>query len=506
MKDDVLNLLDRLGVPRDRFGHGDMFVNSPIDGLRIADVQSNTVAELDHTVRRATEAFAEWRVIPAPKRGELMRLFAEELRANKADLGRLISIEVGKILAEGQGEVQEMIDICEFAVGLSRQLYGLTIASERPGHHMRETWQPIGPVGIITSFNFPMAVWAWNAVLAMVCGNSVIWKPAEKTPLSAFAAHAIFDRAVAKYKAAGHAVPAHLSQIILGRRQIGQAMAQHSGIPVISATGSCEMGRSVGAAVAARLGRSMLELGGNAGMILAPSADLSLALRAILFGAVGTAGQRCTTLRRLIIHRDLYDRFMPMLVNAYSSVRIGDPLDAQTLLGPLTDQKAFNHMQEALEQARDEGGEVLYGGTRVTDHVPAGGYYATPAIVKMPSQTNIVRTETFAPILYVMTYETFDEALMMHNDVSQGLSSCVFTNDMREAELFLSARGSDCGIANVNIGPSGAEVGGAFGGEKDTGGGRASGSDSWKTYMRRQTQTLNYSGTLPLAQGVVFDV
>lgn len=484
----------------------DLIIHSPIDGVKMGTVAADTPDDVNAAVTRAQTAFQKWRSVPAPVRGELIRLFGDELRMAKQDLADRVTLETGKIIAEGRGEVQEMIDICDFAVGLSRQLYGLTIVTERPAHHMREMWHPLGPVGIISAFNFPVAVWAWNAALAIVCGNPVIWKPSEKTPLTAVAAHEIFERAVAKFRAAGHDVPDHLSQIVQGGRDIGAALSAHRGVPLVSATGSTSMGRAVAEIVAKRFGRSLLELGGNAGMIVAPRADLKLALRAILFAACGTAGQRCTTLRRLIIHRDIADQLLPMLVRAYESLKIGDPRTDGVLMGPLIDAAALKGMDRALSDAVDQGGKILCGGGRVTNGVPGNGHYVRPAIVQMPAQTAIVKHETFAPILYVMMYDNFDQAIEMHNDVPQGLSSCIFTNDLREAEMFISATGSDCGIANVNIGPSGAEIGGAFGGEKETGGGRESGSDAWKNYMRRQTQTVNYSSALPLAQGVVFEV
>ncbi|MBU6235741.1 MAG: aldehyde dehydrogenase family protein, partial [Alphaproteobacteria bacterium] len=402
------------------------------------------------------------------------------------------------------GEVQEMIDICDFAVGLSRQLYGLTIPSERAGHHMRERWMPLGPVAVVTAFNFPVAVWMWNAALGLVCGDSIIWKPSEKTPLTALACDVVFARAVAAFKAAGHTVPDGLNQILIGGRDVGEALCAHHDVPLVSATGSTRMGREVAKVVAARLGRSLLELGGNNAMIVTESADLNMAVRAILFGAVGTAGQRCTSLRRLIVHKNVAAKLTASLTKAYENIRVGNPLEAGTLVGPLIDEGSFSAMQKALADATAQGGSVLVGGTRV--NVGQGGYYVRPALVSMPAQSAIVKAETFAPILYVMTYERFEDAVAMQNDVPQGLSSCIFTTDVREAEKFTSDTGSDCGIANVNIGPSGAEIGGAFGGEKETGGGRESGSDSWKAYMRRQTQTINYSDALPLAQGVVFEV
>ncbi len=482
---------------------GDLTVHTPIDGSVIGKLRQNKVRDVEVAVRKAGKAFEQWRAVPAPVRGELIRLLGEELRSSKDDLGALVTLEAGKILSEGLGEVQEMIDICDFAVGLSRQLYGLSIASERPGHHMREQWQPLGPVGIITAFNFPVAVWAWNAALAIVCGDPVIWKPSEKTPITALACEKIFARTVARFKKAGHECPDGLVQVLIGGSDIGKALCEHPGVPLISATGSTRMGKAVAASVSDRLGKSLLELGGNNAMVVCPSADIDMAMRAILFGAVGTAGQRCTTLRRLIVHKDVKVPLLKALEKAYGSVKIGDPLDKKTLVGPLIDEAAYRAMQNALEEAVQAGGKILVGGERKKTK---GGYYVSPAIVEMNAQTEIVKHETFAPILYVMTYGKFEDAIRMNNDVPQGLSSCIFTLNVREAETFLSSTGSDCGIANVNIGPSGAEIGGAFGGEKETGGGRESGSDSWKNYMRRQTQTVNYSSKLPLAQGVVFDV
>ncbi|HEY4112613.1 MAG TPA: aldehyde dehydrogenase family protein [Rhizomicrobium sp.] len=480
---------------------GDQIVRSPIDGVEIGRVAYDDAASVDAKATKSVEAFRAWREVPAPRRGELVRLFGEELRANKEALGRLVTLEAGKSLQEGLGEVQEMIDICDFAVGLSRQLYGLTIASERPGHRMMEQWHPAGPVAIISAFNFPVAVWAWNAALALVCGDSVIWKPSEKTPLTALATQALFERAVAKFGSA----PANLSQVVLGLRDVGEWLSKDHRIPVVSATGSTRMGRELAPVVAARFGKSILELGGNNAMIVAPSAKLDLATRAILFAAVGTAGQRCTSLRRLFVHESVYDKLVPALKKVYADLPIGDPLESETLVGPLIDKGAFENMERALVQARDEGGAITGGGRVLAEEFP-NAYYAKPAIAEMPDQTPVVCRETFAPILYVMRYRAFDEALAKHNAVPQGLSSCIFTMDMQEAERFVAAAGSDCGIANVNIGPSGAEIGGAFGGEKETGGGRESGSDSWKAYMRRQTATINYSDALPLAQGIKFTV
>ncbi|HSZ73836.1 MAG TPA: aldehyde dehydrogenase family protein [Rhizomicrobium sp.] len=481
--------------------HGDHAVHSPIDGAEIGRVAYDDAASIETKIANSLVAFKAWREVPAPRRGELVRLFGEELRANKEALGRLVTLEAGKILQEGLGEVQEMIDICDFATGLSRQLYGLTIASERPGHRMMETWHPAGPVAVISAFNFPVAVWAWNAALALVCGDSVIWKPSEKTPLTALATQALFERAVKRFGDA----PANLSQIVLGLRDAGEALAKDHRIPVVSATGSTRMGRELAPVVAARFGKSVLELGGNNGMIVTPSAKLDLAQRAILFAAVGTAGQRCTSLRRLFVHDSIYDQLVPALKSVYAKLPIGNPLEKGTLVGPLIDKAAFENMERALNAARDEGGKVTGGGHALADKFPHA-HYVRPAIVEMPDQTPTVCRETFAPILYVMRYRDFDEALAHHNAVPQGLSSCIFTRDMQEAERFLAASGSDCGIANVNIGPSGAEIGGAFGGEKETGGGRESGSDSWKAYMRRQTATINYSDALPLAQGIEFGV
>ena len=476
-------------------------VYSPIDGAELGRVSFDDPKTIDAKIADSVTAFRVWREVPAPRRGELVRLFGEELRANKDALGRLVSLEAGKILQEGLGEVQEMIDICDFAVGLSRQLYGLTIASERPGHRMMETWHPAGAVAVISAFNFPVAVWAWNAALALVCGDSVLWKPSEKTPLTALACQALFERAAKRFGDA----PAHLSQIVLGARAAGEHLAKDARIPVVSATGSTRMGRELAPIVAARFGKSILELGGNNAMIVAPSAKLDLALRAILFAAVGTAGQRCTSLRRLFVHASIYDTLVPALKKAYAGLPIGDPLAHGTLVGPLIDTHAFEAMQAALVAAKAEGGSVTGGGRALAEKYPQA-HYVHPAIVEMPEQSAVVRHETFAPILYVMRYTDFDDALTRHNAVPQGLSSCIFTLDMQEAERFIAASGSDCGIANVNIGPSGAEIGGAFGGEKDTGGGRESGSDAWKAYMRRQTATINYSNALPLAQGIEFGV
>ncbi|MCM5678674.1 aldehyde dehydrogenase family protein [Schlegelella sp. S2-27] len=496
------DLMKALGVPKSAYADGPIPTRSPIDGRLLGQLRQASAADTAAAVERAQAAFLRWRDVPAPRRGKLVRLLGEELRRHKAELGWLVSLEVGKIAAEGEGEVQEMIDICDFAVGLSRQLHGLTIASERPGHRMMETWHPLGVVGVITAFNFPVAVWAWNAALALVCGNAVVWKPSEKAPLCALAVQSLFERACSAY---GDAELAQLSQVVVGLADAGAALADHPRVALVSATGSTRMGRAIGPRVAQRFGRCLLELGGNNAVIVAPSADLDLATRAIVFAAVGTAGQRCTTARRLIVHESVYVELVGRLKRAYASVRVGDPLETGTLMGPLIDQAAYEGMQRALDQARSEGGSV-HGGERVLADRHPEAWYVSPALVEMPAQTEGVRGETFAPILYVMHYADFDKALALHNDVPQGLSSAIFTTDLREAEAFLSARGSDCGIANVNIGTSGAEIGGAFGGEKETGGGRESGSDAWKAYMRRATNTINYSRELPLAQGIKFDL
>jgi len=495
------DLLAALGVPSAAFTGGSLTVRSPIDGAVIGAVPELAAGDMDETITRAQAAFLAWRQVPAPKRGELVRLFGEELRAHKADLARLVSLEAGKVTSEGEGEVQEMIDICDFAVGLSRQLHGLTIASERPGHRMMEQYLPLGVVGIISAFNFPVAVWAWNAALALVCGDTCVWKPSEKTPLTALATQALFDKAVARY---AHA-PAHLSQVVVGGADVGEALVDDTRVALVSATGSTRMGRAVGPRVAARFGRCLLELGGNNAIIVTPSADLDLAVRGILFGAYGTAGQRCTTTRRVIAHESIHDELVNRLDRARAQLKIGSPIEPGHLIGPLIDKTAFDAMQAALAAAREQGGEVSGGGRALATQYPEA-WYAEPALVRMPAQTAVVRQETFAPILYTLKYKTLEEAIALQNDVPQGLSSAIFTNDIREAETFVSATGSDCGIANVNIGTSGAEIGGAFGGEKETGGGRESGSDAWKAYMRRTTNTVNYSRELPLAQGVKFDV
>jgi aldehyde dehydrogenase (NAD+) len=497
----IASLLQTLGVPHDRLDGG-RAARSPLTGDIIAHVDDADAASVGDAVTRSEQAFALWRAVPAPQRGEFVRLLGEELRAFKPALGELVTIEAGKILTEGLGEVQEMIDICDFAVGLSRQLYGLTIASERPNHRMMEQWHPLGPVGIITAFNFPVAVWAWNAALAIVCGNPVIWKPSEKTPLTALAVQALIERVMMRFGAA----PPHLSTVLIGGREVGERLVDDPRVPLVSATGSTAMGRLVGPRLARRFARAILELGGNNASIVCPSADLALALRAITFAAVGTAGQRCTSLRRLLVHESIHDVLIAQLRQAYATLRIGNPLDDETVLvGPLIDEAAFHKMQATLIEARKHGGKIS-GGERVDVSAHPAAYYVRPAVAEMPGQVGPVLEETFAPILYVMKYRDFDEALELHNGVRQGLSSSIFSADMREVEKFLSVAGSDCGIANVNIGPSGAEIGGAFGGEKETGGGREAGSDAWKAYMRRQTNTVNWSRELPLAQGIEFKV
>lgn len=503
VKQTLSRCMDSMGVEKSLFEGGDWPVSSPISGEVIARVGLHSSADVDAAMAKSAQAFEDWRQVPAPVRGELIRRFGELLREHKQALGELVTLECGKLLQEGLGEVQEMIDVCDFAVGLSRQLYGLTIASERPLHSMRETWHPMGPVCVISAFNFPVAVWAWNTALAIVCGNSVIWKPSEKTPLTAIACQTLFQRVADDFDEA----PAHLSQLALGERNVGSQLVDDPRMRIVSATGSCAMGREVGPRVAARFGRAILELGGNNAIIVAPSADLDMAVRAIVFGAVGTAGQRCTTTRRLFVHESVQEDLLNSLSRAYESVSIGDPLEDGILVGPLIDRAAYDNMQLALEEARQQGADIL-GGERVEDVSAAGkdAYYVRPALVRMPASQDNIEKETFAPILYVFTYSELDDAIARNNAVPQGLSSAIFTTDVREAERFVSATGSDCGIANVNIGTSGAEIGGAFGGEKETGGGRESGSDAWKGYMRRSTSTLNYGSSLPLAQGIQFDL
>ena len=480
---------------------GDKCNRSPINGAQISTVRWVDATAVDVAVERARVAFLQWRTVPAPVRGALVKRLGELLAEHKEDLGELISLEVGKITSEALGEVQEMIDICDFAVGLSRQLYGRTMPSERPGHRLMETWHPVGVIGVISAFNFPAAVWSWNTAVALVCGNTVIWKPSELAPLTAAASVALLDQAIADVGA-----PQGLSQLLIGGADVGQALVDHAGVNLISATGSTRMGRTVGPRVADRFGRSLLELGGNNAAIVAPSADLELATRGIVFSAAGTAGQRCTTMRRVIAHSSIIDGLVERLQSAYGRLPIGNPLEAGTLVGPLIHQGAYDSMTAALEAAASQGGKVVAGGGRCLDDQADEAYYVEPAIVVIDSQTDIVRAETFAPIIYVMPYDDLPAAIAMNNDVPQGLSSSIFTSDQAEAELFLSVEGSDCGISNVNIGTSGAEIGGAFGGEKETGGGRESGSDAWRAYMRRATNTVNYSGELPLAQGVDFTV
>ncbi len=505
MTSTIQNLLTELGVTLADYEGNDIASISPINGLPLASLRADNATQVAQKIDRAHSAFLAWRKVPAPRRGELIRLFGEELRTHKAALGQLVTLEAGKILQEGLGEVQEMIDICDFAVGLSRQLYGLTIASERPGHRMMEIWHPLGVVGVISAFNFPVAVWAWNAALAFVCGNSVTWKPSEKTPLTALATHALFMKAIARFNATSNDAPDGLAELIIGARDTGAQMVEDKRVALVSATGSTRMGRQVAEVCAKRLTRTILELGGNNAMIVAPSADLEMAVRAITFSAVGTAGQRCTTLRRLFVHDSIYETLVPRLKKIYAGLPIGNPLEKSTLIGPLVDQAAFEAMQTALVAAKTDQG-VVFGGDRVIVTGSETGYYVRPAIVEMPSQTAHMHHEVFAPIMYIVRYQNLQQAIDWNNEVPQGLSSSIFTTDMREAELFMSDVGSDCGIANVNIGPSGAEIGGAFGGEKDTGGGRESGSDAWKAYMRRSTNTINYSHSSPLAQGISFDI
>ena len=480
---------------------GDARHGSPINGGSLGGVRWDSGAEVGAVVARAHEAFLAWRKVPAPARGAVVKRLGELLSEHKADLAALISLEVGKITSEALGEVQEMIDICDFAVGLSRQLYGRTAVSERPGHRLMETWHPLGVVGVISAFNFPSAVWSWNTAIALVSGDTEVWKPSEQAPLTAWASAALLDRALGE-----HGAPSAVSQVVVGGPDVGEEIVDHPGVALVSATGSTRMGRAVGPRVANRFGRSLLELGGNNAAVVAPSADLDLTLRGVVFSAAGTAGQRCTTMRRVIAHRSIADQLTERLAEAYGRLPIGNPMAAGTLVGPLVSGAAHEAMTKAIAQAEGDGGTVVTGGERVLEDDAADAFYVQPAIVAMPGQTDVVRAETFAPLLYVMTYDDFDEAIALNNAVPQGLSSSVFTRDQAEAELFVSDEGSDCGIVNVNIGTSGAEIGGAFGGEKETGGGRESGSDAWRAYMRRATNTINYSGELPLAQGVDFSV
>jgi aldehyde dehydrogenase (NAD+) len=493
-------ILTRLGVDAASLDGGDLAVTTPVNGEVVARLAQDDADSAAATIERANRAFHHWREVPPPQRGELVRLLGDELRQAKADLGRIVSVEAGKIRAEGEGEVQEMIDICDFALGQSRQLYGRTMASERPGHRMMETWHPLGVLGVITSFNFPVAPWSWNSAVALVAGDPVVWKPSEKTPLTALACQALFRRAAARFGEA----PEDLLSVLIGGPEVANAVVDHPQVPVVSATGSTQMGREVGPRLARRFARPILELGGNNAAIVCPSADLALARQAIAFGAMGTAGQRCTTQRRLIVHEDVYEDLMPGLRRAYETVTIGNPLTTDALVGPLINARAYEAMQAALERARADGGRVT--GGELVDVGEPNAWYVRPALVEMPAQTEVVTEETFAPILYAMTYRDLDSALAMHNAVGGGLSASIFTRDVREAERFMGPSGSDCGITNVNIGTSGAEIGGAFGGEKETGGGRESGSDVWKAYMRRATNTINYSDELPLAQGVSFEI
>jgi aldehyde dehydrogenase (NAD+) len=495
--EEACGILARLGVADPFDSNGTVVARSPIDGSEIGRLRAHTDDGVADAIAGAQAAFEIWRTVPAPVRGQLVREIGQLLREHKEDLGLLVSIEAGKIASEGQGEVQEMIDICDLAVGLSRQLFGLTIASERAGHRMMEQWHPLGVVGVISAFNFPVAVWSWNTMLALVCGDAVVWKPSEKTPLTGLACQALTEEAARRVRA-----PANLTSVLVGEASVGQALVEDPRVALVSATGSTRMGKALAPRVAGRLGRLLLELGGNNAAIVAPSADLDLAVRGIVFSAVGTAGQRCTSLRRVIVHSSIRDDLVERLQKAYESLPVGSPLESSTLVGPLIDEAAVAAFEAAIREAVDDGGVLVTGGDRAK--VDAGGCYVRPAILLMPAQTEIVKSETFAPLLYVLAYDDLDDAIRMHNDVAQGLSSSIFTLDLREAERFLSATGSDCGIANVNIGPSGAEIGGAFGGEKETGGGRESGSDAWKAYMRRTTNTVNYSDDLPLAQGVAF--
>lgn len=505
------DLLEKLGIEATNSGAGTgtewlecggqmLQSTSPIDGRVLAEVRQATASEYEKVAEAAQQAFLQWRLVPAPQRGEIVRRMGNAFRERKKELGALISLEMGKILAEGEGEVQELIDVCDFAVGQSRMLYGLSMHSERPGHRMLEQYHPLGPIGVITAFNFPVAVWSWNAMIALIAGDTVIWKPSSKTPLCAVATNAIAGKVLRE-----SGFPEGISNVVIGRGDdVGERLVADKRLPLISATGSVPMGRRVGQKVLARLGRPLLELGGNNAVIVTQNADLNLALRAILFGAVGTAGQRCTTLRRLIVHNSIFDRLKDLLISAYKQVKIGNPLEEGVLMGPLVDRKAVEDMMSALGEVRKEGGKVLYGGEVLSGGIFDAGTYVSPSICEVENHYAIVKQETFAPILYMIRYENLEEAIHYHNDVPQGLTSAIFTNDLRESELFLSSRGSDCGIANVNVSTSGAEIGGAFGGEKETGGGRESGSDSWKAYMRRQTCTINWSGEMPLAQGIKF--
>src|SRR5579863_5595608 len=497
----VNDILAALDIDLAQWKGNALTARSPRDGATLAALAVDTAADAERKIDAAHAAFAKWRTVPAPLRGELVRVFGNVLREHKDALGKLVTLEAGKIQSEGLGEVQEMIDICDFAVGLSRQLFGLTIASERPGHRMMEQWHPLGVVGVISAFNFPVAVWSWNTALALVCGDAVVWKPSEKTVLTALACQALLAQAARRAGA-----PAAVSAVVLGGLEVAEALVADPRVALVSATGSTRMGRAVAPVVAGRFGRLLLELGGNNAAIVAPSADLDLTVRGIVFAAAGTAGQRCTTLRRVIAHSSVADELTGRLAAAYRTLPIGSPLVDGTLVGPLIDAAAYQGYADGLAQAQADGGKVVAGGRRVLADEAPEAYYVEPAIVRMPGQSDVVRRETFAPILYVLTYDTLDEAIALHNDVPQGLSSSIFTLDLSEAERFLAPDGSDCGIANVNIGPSGAEIGGAFGGEKETGGGREAGSDAWRAYMRRATNTVNHGAGLPLAQGVTFEL
>lgn len=512
MKAEIQSILTQLGIQQENAaystgsiwgGDNDIQIKSfsPVDGATIAKAKMATAADYEAVIAKAQEAFSSWRLVPAPKRGEIVRQFGDALRTNKAALGTLVSYEMGKSLQEGLGEVQEMIDICDFAVGLSRQLYGLTMHSERPNHRMYEQWHPLGIVGIISAFNFPVAVWSWNAALALICGNVCIWKPSEKTPITAIACQHIIAQV---FKA--NDIEEGVCSLINGDRTVGELLTGDARVALISATGSTRMGKAVAATVGARLGKSLLELGGNNAIIISEHADLDMSLIGAVFGAVGTAGQRCTSTRRLIIHESVYDAFSAKLVKAYGQLRIGNPLDQHNHVGPLIDQDAVKAYLDSIEKCKAEGGNFIVEGGVLTGEAYASGCYVKPCIAEVKNDFAIVQHETFAPILYLIKYKTLDEAIALQNGVPQGLSSAIMTLNLREAEQFLSAKGSDCGIANVNIGTSGAEIGGAFGGEKETGGGRESGSDAWRAYMRRQTNTINYSNTLPLAQGIKFDL
>jgi len=505
-----LNLLEKDGVfpslfvnDTHSFGEGrKLTTHSPIDMKTSSIFREVSTIQVNDTLKKLNEGFETWKMVPAPKRGELIRVVSNLARQFKDELAHLITLESGKIFEEAKGEVQEFIDVCDFAVGLSRQLYGLTIASERYKHKMIEQWHPLGTVGIISAFNFPMAVWAWNAMIALVCGNTVIWKPSIQTPLCAVACHLLIQKALEEFKD----FPKNITSVIVGTRAIGEVIVKSKRVQLLSATGSVTMGRKIAPMVTARLGKLLLELGGNNAMIVTPSANLDLSLRAILFSAIGTAGQRCTSLRRLFVHKDIKDKVVTSLVKAYKSVKIGNPFDKEVLMGPIINEDSYKRMQIAIKQITKQGGKILYGGERLSKKVPENGFYVEPTIVSIKHGALILQHETFAPILYIIEYEKLEDAISMNNSVPQGLSSAIFTQDITEAEIFTSAMGSDCGIANVNIGTSGAEIGGAFGGEKDTGGGRESGSDSWKSYMRRTTNTINFSNDIPLSQGIEFDI